>query len=73
MEQESEQGSFTVPISKAQEMTEAMTGVKVHTVQKIKSEGKSHVTTVQGNRSQFRIKEETTKEMSLNLTSLIYA
>jgi hypothetical protein len=70
MEQEEEQGSFTIPISKAQERTEATTGVKVHTVQKIKSEGKSHV---QGNRSQFRIKEETTKEVSLNFTSLIYA
>jgi hypothetical protein len=28
MEQEAEQGSFTVPISKAQQRTEAATGVK---------------------------------------------
>jgi hypothetical protein len=28
MEQEAEQGSFTIPISKAQERTEAATGVK---------------------------------------------
>jgi hypothetical protein len=37
MEQEAEQGSFTVPISKAQERTEAATGVTVRTVRKIKS------------------------------------
>jgi hypothetical protein len=49
MEQEAEQGSITVPISKAQQRTEAATGVKVHTVRKIKSDGKSLVTTGQGN------------------------
>jgi hypothetical protein len=49
MEQEAEQGSFTISISKAQERTEAATGVTVRTVRKIKSEGKSLVTTGQGN------------------------
>jgi hypothetical protein len=34
MEQEAEQGSFTTPISKGQERTDAMTGVKVCTVQR---------------------------------------
>jgi hypothetical protein len=39
------QGSFTVPVSKAPERAEAATDVKVHTVRKTKSKGKSSVTT----------------------------
>jgi hypothetical protein len=49
--------------------------LKVRTVQKIKSEGKNLVTTGQGN-SSFSTpnkRKETAKEMSLDLTSLIYA
>jgi hypothetical protein len=44
------QGSFNIPISTAQEGTEAATGVKERTVQKIKSEGKSLLATGQGKR-----------------------
>jgi hypothetical protein len=51
MEQEAKQGSFTITISKAQERPEAATGVTVRTVRKMKSEGKSLVTTGQGNSS----------------------
>jgi hypothetical protein len=47
MEQEAEQSPFTVPVSKAQERTEVGASVEVCTVEK--SEGKSLVTTGQGN------------------------
>jgi hypothetical protein len=74
VELEAEQGSFTIPISKAQERTEAATGVTLCTVRKIKSEGKSLVTTGQGNSSFLTPnKKETAKEMSQDSTSLIYA
>jgi hypothetical protein len=49
VEQDGEQGSFSVPISKAQEKTETATGVNVRSVRRIKSEGKSLVVTGQGN------------------------
>jgi hypothetical protein len=77
MEQEAEQGSFTIPISKANERTEAATGVTVRTVQKIKSEGKSLVTTDHWTRKLIVLnskrKKETAKEMSQDSTSLICA
>jgi hypothetical protein len=67
MKQEAEQGSFITPISKAQERTEAATGVTVSTVRKIKSEGKSLVTTGQGNSSVLTPKK---KNRTRNVTEL---
>jgi hypothetical protein len=48
MAQEAEHGSFTIPVSNAQEMIDAATSVKVRIVREIKSEGKSLVTTGKG-------------------------
>jgi hypothetical protein len=49
MDQEVENGSFTILVSNAQEMAEAATGDKVRILQKIKSKRKSLFTTGEGN------------------------
>jgi hypothetical protein len=75
MEQEAKQGSFTIPVSKAQGRTEAASSVKCALCEKFNQRGKILLSLDKETlHSQLRIKKkETAKEMSLDLTSLIYA